>query len=56
VPSALVPLLVGVALLVTLIVYQYRSRQPLMPIKQLATTFPVFGILTALTAARRRSG
>lgn len=56
VPSALVPLLIGVALLAALIVYQYRSRRPLMPIRQLATTFPVFGILIAMTASASAFG
>jgi MFS family permease len=56
VPLALVPLLVGVALLVALIVYQYRSKQPLMPIKQLATTFPVYGIAIAMAASASAFG
>jgi MFS family permease len=48
---ALVTLLGGVALVVALIVYQYRLRNPLMPVEQLATTFPVVGILVALAAS-----
>jgi MFS family permease len=44
---ALVPLVVGVLMIVALIVYQYRLDRPLMPVKQLATTFPVTGVLIA---------
>lgn len=56
VPSALAPLLIGAALLVTVIVHQYRSRHPLMPIKQLATTFPVYGTLIAMAASASAFG
>jgi hypothetical protein len=34
-----------------MIVHQYRKRNPLMPVEQLATTFPVVGILVALAAS-----
>jgi MFS family permease len=51
VPSALVPLIVGVVLLTVLFVHQYRAKQPLMPVRQLATTFPAAGILIAVTAS-----
>jgi MFS family permease len=50
-PVSLVPLLAGVALLVALVVHQYRSRHPLMPVKQLATAFPTTGILIAMFAS-----
>lgn len=49
--EALTPLLVGAAMLVALIVYEYRIAHPLVPVKALATTFPVFGIFTAATAS-----
>jgi MFS family permease len=55
-PSSLAPLLAGVAMLVALIVYQYRGRQPLMPLKQLATTFPITGIIIALCASASAFG
>jgi MFS family permease len=55
-PSSLAPLLAGVAMLAVLIVHQYRARQPLMPLKQLATTFPVTGILIALCASASAFG
>lgn len=48
---ALVTLFVGLALVVAMIVHQYRERNPLMPVEQLATTFPVVGILVALAAS-----
>jgi predicted MFS family arabinose efflux permease len=41
----------GLALVVAMIVHQYRKRNPLMPVEQLATTFPVVGILVALAAS-----
>jgi MFS family permease len=52
----LVPLLAGVAMIVILVVHQYRSRQPLMPVKQLATTFPATGILIAMCASAAAVG
>jgi MFS family permease len=45
-----VPLLAGIGLIVTLIVHQATTRRPLMPIRQLASTFPVAGILVAICA------
>ena len=55
-PAALVPLLAGLAMIVALIVHQYRSKHPLMPVRQLATTFPVTGILIALCASSAAVG
>jgi MFS family permease len=48
---ALVTLFGGLALVIAMIVHQYRERRPLMPVEQLATTFPVVGILVALAAS-----
>ena len=46
------PLLGGLALIVLLIVNQYRSRQPLLTIRSMLTsTIPVAGIVVALAAA-----
>jgi MFS family permease len=56
VPSALAPLLAGVAMLAALIVHQYRARRPLMPVRQLATTFPAYGILIAMAASASAFG
>ena len=53
---ALAPLVAGIALVVTLVVYQYRLENALMPVKQLATTLPVFGILIALCASASAFG
>jgi MFS family permease len=53
---SLVPLVAGVAMIVTLVVYQYRRRNPLMPVKKLATTFPVTGLVIALFASSAAFG
>src|SRR5258708_3748920 len=51
-PQTLLPLLVGLALIVTLVVNQYRSRRPLLTIRTMLTsTIPVAGIVLALAAA-----
>ncbi|HEX8008223.1 MAG TPA: MFS transporter, partial [Trebonia sp.] len=55
-PSSLAPLLAGVAMIVALIVHQYRGRQPLMPVREVATTVPIFGILIALCASASAIG
>jgi MFS family permease len=44
------PLVSGAILLATLVVYQFLSHNPLMPVRQLVTTFPVAGIIVAVTA------
>lgn len=54
--ESLTLLVAGGALLVALVVYQYRTRHPLMPIKKLATTVPTTGILIALTASAASFG
>jgi MFS family permease len=48
---ALATLFAGLALILAMIVHQYRKPNPLMPVEQLATTFPVVGILVALAAS-----
>jgi MFS family permease len=51
-PQTIVPLAGGLALIVALIVYQYRARRPLLTIRTMVTsTVPVAGIVVALTAA-----
>jgi hypothetical protein len=51
-PQAIVPLVGGLAVIVALIVYQYRARQPLLTIRMmLVSTIPVAGIVVALLAA-----
>jgi hypothetical protein len=48
----IVPLLVGLALLITLVVYQCRAKRPLLTIKSMVTSsIPVAGIVVALFAA-----
>jgi nucleotide-binding universal stress UspA family protein/MFS family permease len=50
-PVAIVPLLVGVALIVALWVYEYNARNPLLTLRSLASTIPVTGIVIAVCAA-----
>jgi MFS family permease len=51
-PVALVPLLTGLALIVLLIVYQFRAKRPLLTIRSMLTsTMPVAGVVVALCAA-----
>ncbi|HXB14908.1 MAG TPA: MFS transporter [Solirubrobacteraceae bacterium] len=50
--QTLLPLVVGLALIVALVVYQYRSSRPLLTIRTMITsTIPVAGIVVALAAA-----
>jgi MFS family permease len=50
--QTLVPLMGGLALIVVLVVNQYRSRRPLLTIRTMLTsTVPVAGIVVALSAA-----
>jgi MFS family permease len=46
----MLPLLIGLVTIVLLVVQQYTAKRPLMPVKQLASTFPVVGIIVAITA------
>ncbi len=50
-PVAVVPLLVGLALIVALVVYEYRAHHPLLILRNLASTIPVTGIVVAMCAA-----
>lgn len=55
-PQSLVPLLAGAACVTVLVVNQYRKKRPLMPVKQLATVFPVTGITIAMCASAASFG
>jgi hypothetical protein len=55
-PLSLAPLVAGFAAVVVLVLYQYRARQPLMPVRQLATTFPLTGIMIALFSSAAAFG
>ena len=55
-PSAIVPLSVGAALLVALVVHQYAKRNPLMPVRSAATSVPTTGIYIALAASAAAVG
>jgi len=51
-PVAIVPLVGGSALIVVLVVYQFRAKRPLLTIRSMLTsTMPVAGIVVALFAA-----
>jgi MFS family permease len=51
-PEAFVPLVTGLALIVVLIVYQFRAKRPLLTIRSMLTsTMPVAGVVVALCAA-----
>jgi nucleotide-binding universal stress UspA family protein/MFS family permease len=50
-PVAVVPLLVGLALIAALIVYEYRARHPLLILRNLVTTIPMTGVVVAVCAA-----
>ena len=51
-PVVIVPLLGGLAVIVVLVVYQYRAKRPLLTIRTMLTsTIPVAGIAVALFAA-----
>jgi len=50
-PVTIVPLLVGLALIITLWVYEYRARRPLLSVRALASTIPVSGVVVAICAA-----
>jgi nucleotide-binding universal stress UspA family protein/MFS family permease len=50
-PVAVVPLLVGIVLIATLIVYEYRARHPLLILRNLVTTIPITGVVVAVCAA-----
>jgi len=50
-PVAVIPLLVGLALIVALVVYEYRASHPLLILRSLASTIPVTGIVVAMCAA-----
>jgi MFS family permease len=51
-PTVIVPLIVGVALIIALIVYQFRALVPLLTVRPLLTSsIPVAGIAVALFAA-----
>jgi MFS family permease len=50
-PVAIAPLLGGLVLIIALWVYQYRGARVLLTLRPLASTFPVAGIVVAITAA-----
>lgn len=53
---ALVPLVLGMAMVVALVTHQFRGSEPLMPMRQLATTIPLSGIVVAMCASAASFG
>jgi MFS family permease len=49
--SAFAPLVGGLALIVLLLVHQYRAKRPLLIVRPLTSTLPVTGIAVAICAA-----
>lgn len=49
-PGFLIPVVVGLLALLTLLVRQYRKDEALMPLKMIAHTLPVTGIVVAMAA------
>jgi MFS family permease len=45
-----VPLLAGVGMIVALVVFEYFIPRPLMPVRSIATTRPLAGLVVAMTA------
>lgn len=54
--SSVVPLVAGAALVVGLVVYEYRVGRPLMPVKAVTTSVPVTGIFIALMTSAAAFG
>lgn len=50
-PVALGPLLGGLALILALLVYQYRGKNPLLTLRNLNSTIPLSGIIVVVCAA-----
>jgi MFS family permease len=55
-PRSLVPLAAGVVMICALVVHQYRTRHPLMPVRQIVTTFPVAGLVIVMFASSAAFG
>lgn len=47
-PWTIVLMGVGVAMIMSLVAHQYRVKDPLMPVKKLATTLPMMGLVIAM--------
>lgn len=47
-PRVWIPAVAGLLCIAVLIVYQYRAKDGLMPVKPLSTTYPLMGILTGI--------
>jgi hypothetical protein len=50
------PLVAGLVMIIALVAYEYGHTNPLMPVRQLATTFPVAGVTVAMCAGAASIG
>ena len=50
------PLVAGVLMIIALVIFEYAIERPLMPVRQIATTFPVAGVTIAMCAAAASVG
>ncbi|MBV8987062.1 MAG: hypothetical protein JO372_00740, partial [Solirubrobacterales bacterium] len=50
------PLVGGVVMIIVLVAHEYVVKNPLMPVRQLATTLPVAGITVAMCAGAASVG
>lgn len=44
------PLLAGLGMIIALLLFEYHAPNPLVPLRRLASTFPVVGIIAAMSA------
>jgi MFS family permease len=49
-PIVILPLLAGVGMIVTLVLFEYYVKRPLMPMRSVATTRPLAGLIVAMCA------
>jgi MFS family permease len=54
--KSLTPLIGGTVTILALVIYEYRLRNPLMPVRALITTVPVTGLFIALTTSAAAFG
>ncbi|MGI8428159.1 MAG: MFS transporter [Solirubrobacteraceae bacterium] len=50
------PLVAGVMMIISLVVFEYHTRRPLMPVRSFTTTLPVAGIVVAMCAGAASVG
>lgn len=55
-PLVWVPTVLGLLCVAVLIVYQYKAKNPLMPVKPLSSTYPIIGIIAGVLAGAAYTG